>query len=121
MRMLLTQWLEHFSSNPLREYATHMLSNFDAEQQTFMATQKKDYSTGGLSINAGQVLVEPLSQRELEVLHLIALGKTNQEIAQHLVVARGTIKAHAASIYRKLDVTNRTEAVARARTLGILS
>ena len=121
MRMLLTQWLEHFSSNPLREYATHMLSNFDAEQQTFMATQKKDYSTGGLSVNAGQVLVEPLSQRELEVLQLIALGKTNQEIAQHLVVARGTIKAHAASIYRKLDVTNRTEAVARARTLGILS
>ena len=67
------------------------------------------------------VLVEPLSERELEVLHLIALGKTNQEIARQLVVARGTIKAHAASIYRKLDVANRTEAVARARQLGILS
>ena len=67
------------------------------------------------------VLVEPLSDRELEVLRLIALGKTNQEIARQLVVARGTIKAHAASIYRKLDVANRTEAVARARQLGILS
>ena len=65
-------------------------------------------------------LVEPLSGRELEVLHLMALGKTNQEIARQLIVAPGTIKAHAASIYRKLDVANRTEAVARARQLGIL-
>jgi LuxR family transcriptional regulator, maltose regulon positive regulatory protein len=64
---------------------------------------------------------ELLSQRELEVLQLLALGKTNQEISEQLIVARGTIKAHAASIYRKLDATNRTEAVARARLLGILS
>jgi len=65
-------------------------------------------------------LLEPLSSRELEVLVLIAQGQTNQEIAKRLVVARGTIKAHAASIYRKLDVYNRTEAVNRARSLGIL-
>jgi LuxR family transcriptional regulator, maltose regulon positive regulatory protein len=65
-------------------------------------------------------LIEPLSAREQEVLHLMALGKTNQEIADQLVVARGTIKAHAATIYRKLDAANRTEAVARARQLGIL-
>ncbi|MBN1537198.1 MAG: hypothetical protein JW908_10740 [Anaerolineales bacterium] len=66
-------------------------------------------------------LIEALSERELEVLQLIALGRTNQEIAQQLIVARGTIKAHAASIYRKLEVDNRTEAVARARQLGILA
>ncbi len=65
-------------------------------------------------------LIEPLSERELEVLNLIALGKTNQEIARRLIVAPGTIKAHAAAIFRKLDVANRTEAVARARELGIL-
>ena len=65
-------------------------------------------------------LIEPLSGRELEVLHLMALGRTNQEIGQQLVVARGTVKAHAASIFRKLDVTNRTEAVIRAQQLGIL-
>ena len=69
---------------------------------------------------SGQALVEPLSRRELEVLHLIALGRTNKEIAQQLVVAQGTVKAHAAHIYRKLDVANRTEAVARARQLGLL-
>jgi len=61
-----------------------------------------------------------LSQRELEVLHLIALGSTNKEIARQLFVAPGTVKAHTASIYRKLDVANRTEAVAQARQLGIL-
>jgi LuxR family maltose regulon positive regulatory protein len=66
-------------------------------------------------------LVEPISQRELEVLHLMAQGKTNQEIARQLVIAPGTVKAHTASIYRKLDVANRTEAAARARQLGILS
>jgi LuxR family transcriptional regulator, maltose regulon positive regulatory protein len=66
-------------------------------------------------------LIEPLSGRELEVLQLIALGRTNQEIAGQLIVAPGTVKAHTASIYRKLDVANRTEAVARARQLGILT
>jgi LuxR family maltose regulon positive regulatory protein len=65
-------------------------------------------------------LIEPLSARELEVLHLIALGKTNREIAGQLIVAPGTVKAHTAAIYRKLDVANRTEAVARARQLGVL-
>ncbi len=65
-------------------------------------------------------LIEPISERELEVLHIMALGKTNKEIARQLVIAPGTVKAHTASIYRKLDVANRTEAVARARELGIL-
>ena len=54
------------------------------------------------------------------MLQLIALGKTNHEIARQLVVSPGTVKAHTASIYGKLDVANRTEAVARARQLGIL-
>jgi LuxR family transcriptional regulator, maltose regulon positive regulatory protein len=66
-------------------------------------------------------LIEPLSGRELEVLTLIAQGRTNEEIARRLIVARGTIKAHAASIYRKLDAANRTEAVTHARKLEIIS
>jgi LuxR family maltose regulon positive regulatory protein len=65
-------------------------------------------------------LIEPLTARELEVIHLIAQGRTNQEIAKQLVVSPGTVKAHTASIYRKLDVANRTEAVGRARELGLL-
>jgi DNA-binding NarL/FixJ family response regulator len=50
----------------------------------------------------------------------MALGMTNQEIARQLIVSPGTVKAHTANIYRKLDAANRTEAVARARQLGIL-
>ena len=113
MQVLLTQWLAHACMGPLQKYAIHLLSQFEAEVHTIPPVQEKSSSV--------VTLVDPLSQRELEVLQFIALGKTNQEIAQHLVVARGTIKAHAASIYRKLDATNRTEAVARARQLGILS
>ena len=69
----------------------------------------------------GSDLVEPLSERELEVLHLIAAGLTNQEIANRLYLSRHTVKVHARNLYAKLDVGNRTQAVAKARSLGILS
>ena len=65
-------------------------------------------------------LIETLTGRELEVLQLMALGSINQETARQLIVSPGTVKAHTSSIYRKLDVANRTEAVARARQLGML-
>ncbi len=65
-------------------------------------------------------LVEVLSDRELEVLRLIAGGLTNQKVAARLVIAPGTVKAHTASIYRKLEVANRSQAVARARESGLL-
>lgn len=65
-------------------------------------------------------LLDPLTERELEVLGRISLGRTNQEIARELVVATGTVKAHTASIYRKLEAANRTDAVRRAREMGIL-
>ncbi|GAB4449021.1 MAG: hypothetical protein Fur0044_44600 [Anaerolineae bacterium] len=63
---------------------------------------------------------ESLSARELEVLHLLALGLTNQEIAQELVIAPGTAKRHTINIYGKLGVNNRTQAVARARALRLI-
>jgi LuxR family maltose regulon positive regulatory protein len=65
-------------------------------------------------------LVEPLSERELEVLHLVAAGLTNQAIADRLFIAVSTVKSHTNSIYGKLGVRNRTQAVARARELGLL-
>ena len=65
-------------------------------------------------------LVEPLSEREIEVLELIAEGLSNREIAQKLYLSISTIKAHTFNIYGKLDVHSRTQAVAKARTLGIL-
>jgi len=69
---------------------------------------------------AGVELREPLSERELEVLALLAAGKSNREIARELFVALSTVKTHVKNIYGKLDVRNRTQAVSRARALGLL-
>ena len=66
-----------------------------------------------------QTLVEPLSERELEVLQLVAEGLSNREIAERLYLALSTVKGHNRVIYGKLNVSRRTEAVARARELGI--
>lgn len=66
-------------------------------------------------------LVEPLSERELEILELIAQGLSNQEISRRLYVALSTVKGHNQNIFGKLGVKRRTEAVARARALGLLA
>jgi LuxR family maltose regulon positive regulatory protein len=69
----------------------------------------------------GTDIIEPLSERELEVLHLIAEGLTNPEIAARLYLSLNTIKAHTRNIYGKLGVHTRTQAVVRARAFGVLS
>ena len=70
--------------------------------------------------SASSALIEPLSERELEVLQLIAEGLTNREIASRLFVSLNTVKAHTRNIYGKLDVHSRTQAVARSQELGLL-
>jgi LuxR family maltose regulon positive regulatory protein len=74
----------------------------------------------GEAVTAPQPLIEPLSERELEALRRVAAGYSNQEIAQDLVIAASTVKRHLSNIYGKLGVGNRTQAVARARELGLL-
>lgn len=69
---------------------------------------------------SGEQLIEPLSRRELEILHLIGAGCSNQEIADRLVITLHTVKKHSSNIFTKLGVTSRTQAVARARQLGLL-
>jgi LuxR family transcriptional regulator, maltose regulon positive regulatory protein len=66
------------------------------------------------------VLVEPLSLRELEILHLIAAGHSNQAIADTLIIAASTVKKHINNIYSKLAVQSRTQALAHARQLNLL-
>jgi LuxR family maltose regulon positive regulatory protein len=65
-------------------------------------------------------LVEPLSPREVELLRLVAAGQSNQEIAQELFLAVGTVKKHLNNIFGKLDVQSRTQAITRARELDLL-
>jgi LuxR family transcriptional regulator, maltose regulon positive regulatory protein len=65
------------------------------------------------------VLLEPLTERELEVLQIIAVGASNEEIAERLVIAIGTVKRHVGNIFGKLTVSNRTQAVARAQASGL--
>ena len=65
-------------------------------------------------------LVEPLSEREMDVLKLLAQGCNDKKIAETLVIARETVHKHLKNIYGKLDVHSRTEAVARARELSLL-
>ena len=67
-----------------------------------------------------QVLPEPLSPRELEILRLLATGATNREIAGQLVLAEGTVKNHVTNILTKLGVADRTSAAMKAKELGLL-
>jgi LuxR family maltose regulon positive regulatory protein len=89
-------------------YVRRLLSAFD-EQSSLAAND------GG-----GSTLLRPLTGRELEILRLVAVGMRNQEIAEQLVISLPTVKRHIANTYDKLGVANRTEAVARAGTLGLL-
>jgi LuxR family maltose regulon positive regulatory protein len=92
------------------DYVSKLLAVFEAEEQ----------KTNNKSSLPAQPLVEPLSQRELEVLRLIAQGLSNNEIGRRLFLALDTVKGHNRRIYDKLQVQRRTEAVARARELGLL-
>ena len=69
---------------------------------------------------AGTGLIDPLTDREVEVLRLVAAGRKNREIAGELVVTLDTVKKHVSHIFEKLGAANRTEAVARAREVGLL-
>ncbi len=91
------------ASNPVTaEYARTLLAHCDPETA------------------APDPTIQPLSARELDVLHHLAAGRTNRDIANEMVLSLNTIKAHTRRLYAKLDVSNRTQAVARARELHLL-
>ena len=67
-----------------------------------------------------QLLVDPLSKRELEVLNLIAAGLKNKEIAEQLVISLNTVLYHIKNIYSKLGVNKRTLAIAKAKEINLI-
>jgi LuxR family maltose regulon positive regulatory protein len=86
----------------LKAYAQKLLESFPGE------------------IEPVETLVEPLSERELEILNLIGAGYSNREISEALVITLHTVKKHSSNIYGKLGVSSRTQAVARAHELKLL-
>jgi LuxR family maltose regulon positive regulatory protein len=96
-----------------REYLARLVEAFEQAGLPI----RPPVGRGGVMV-AG--LVEPLTARELEVLQLLAAGAPNRAIAQQLVVTQETVKKHLSHLFDKLGVANRTQAVARARQLGLL-
>ncbi len=95
-------------------YVKQLLSVFEAEHASANDTED-DWSFA-----ASQFLVEPLTERELEILRLIAQGYSNRDISEQLFLALSTVKGHNRNIFGKLQVQNRTEALARAHELGLI-
>jgi LuxR family maltose regulon positive regulatory protein len=96
------------------DYTGRLLAAFDTTDQESEVTPVLSPAPDG------QPLVEPLSQRELEVLQLITHGLSNGQISERLYLALSSVKGHNRNIFGKLQVQRRTEAVARARELGLL-
>jgi LuxR family maltose regulon positive regulatory protein len=97
-----------------QEYALSLRESFG---QKINFVNKSNIMHGAISHDA---MRESLTKREVQVLNLLAEGITNKELAINLCVEPSTVKQHLKNIYRKLDVGNRTQAVAQARELGIL-
>jgi len=103
----MAELLRHAGSRGMvPPYVSRLLSEFDAQ--------------AGETPTHTQPLIEPLSERELEVLRLLATGRSNDQIAAALVIATGTVKRHLNNIFGKLSVQNRTQCVARARELQLI-
>ena len=115
MRLLFvdfSSWLEKQSGNhalPLKNYVQKILAAFTPSEAAI----------GSATTNPQSGLIEPLSQRELEVLQLICQGLSNNEICIQLYLALDTVKGHNRRIFEKLQVHRRTEAIARARELKL--
>jgi LuxR family maltose regulon positive regulatory protein len=111
---LLYQAIEHDLSPA---YARRLLAAFP---QTDWSPQLNRGPQSDRPAPASEDLIEPLSTRELEVLRWIDQGLSNSEIAAKLMLSTGTVKVHSHNIFSKLGVSNRTQAVSKARALGLL-
>ncbi|MEZ4664888.1 MAG: LuxR C-terminal-related transcriptional regulator [Caldilineaceae bacterium] len=108
-------------------YARKLLTAFEGAEQVGAGESMHAQPSPSATVSAQpqiepqiEPLIEPLTQRELEVLQLVAQGLSNREIGERLFLALSTVKGHNRIIFDKLQVQRRTEAVARARELGLV-
>jgi len=105
--------------NPTLKYARHILESFGSgKTETFR--DRSDDRNRSLASLPDETLVEPLTNREIEVLRALEKGGRNNEIAESLCISPETVKRHLSTIYRKLEVKNRQQAVISAKSIGIL-
>jgi LuxR family maltose regulon positive regulatory protein len=83
--------------------------------------QEEDPGKKQLAGETPDTLIEPLSEREIDILECLAEGLSNREIAHRLTISLSTVKTHTRNIYTKLGVNSRTQAIAQARAWGIIS
>jgi LuxR family transcriptional regulator, maltose regulon positive regulatory protein len=124
----LRAFLNEDAAGLVAELGTRLKEKVDGGVSQFIQQLLDAYRAEGVQVPAAQVqpeakpagLVEPITPRELEVLQLMAQGLSNAEIARRLYLTVNTLKAHTNSIYGKLDVHSRLQAVNRGRELGLL-
>ena len=121
MELLLSQLREQERKQGSTPYLDSVLAAFAPSPRHEKVEARRATGTGHpLGEEPTSALLEPLSERELEVLRLLEQGASNQEIAQGLVLALSTVKSHVRTVLAKLEASNRTQAVKRARILGLL-
>jgi LuxR family maltose regulon positive regulatory protein len=108
LKSAMTRWKDH----DLLAYARRLVAVFSQEGAERPVPPART--------SRGDTLIEPLSEREMEVLHLVAAGWSNQEIGDKLVISVRTVKKHVENIHGKLGVRSRTQAAAKARELNLL-
>jgi LuxR family maltose regulon positive regulatory protein len=116
MRVLLCKLREKQRKVGATPYLDHVLAAFPKPSQMSPSPSKRRAKQ-----TQAQPLLEPVSERELQVLQLMAKGASNQEIAQELVIAVDTVKRHVSHIFAKLGVHNRMQAARQAQVLGLLN
>jgi LuxR family maltose regulon positive regulatory protein len=104
---------------PVSEYIEKIIKAFRNENFAEQAEPSKNPLTQLPAVST-QPLTEPLTRREIEILVLLAPGLVNKEIGARLFISPETVKKHTQAIYRKLNVSNRRQAVVRAYELGLL-
>ncbi len=126
---LLQKFVDHNPRDPFAKQLMALFGQLWAQERTAETSVRKEMgqpavpnptSANRAALIEPSALLEPLSERELEVLGLIADGYSNGQIAERLYIAQGTVKRHITNLYGKLAVQSRTQAIAKARIIGLL-